>query len=166
MHWPPHLTCIRRRESKHAAGNMRALIRMQGAAHFLEHGMFLGSKQFPGEDAMDSFLSHHAGSSNGYTEAERIVLHAEVAEDGLAGAAARLAAAATAPLLPAAALRREVRYSGNLRPTCLVVGGQCEPHQLEKRGSIARIRAAAQARSEAWYFTRPGVKVALSPHVA
>ena len=81
---------------------------LQGAAHFLEHALFLGSTTFPQDDEVDSYLSHFAGESNGFTEAERIVLHADVSAEGLGGALARLAAAVTCPLLPRAAVRREV----------------------------------------------------------
>jgi hypothetical protein len=41
---------------------------MQGLSHFLEHMLFMGSEKFPDENDYDSFLTHHGGASNAFTE--------------------------------------------------------------------------------------------------
>ena len=40
---------------------------LQGIAHFLEHMLFLGTEDFPMENAYDSFLSQQGGDDNAYT---------------------------------------------------------------------------------------------------
>lgn len=44
---------------------------MQGMSHYLEHMLFMGSEKFPDENDYDSYLQHHGGSSNAYTEMVR-----------------------------------------------------------------------------------------------
>lgn len=40
-------------------------------SHYLEHMLFMGSEKFPDENDYDSYLQHHGGSSNAYTEMVR-----------------------------------------------------------------------------------------------
>jgi nardilysin len=40
-------------------------------SHYLEHMLFMGSEKFPDENEYDSYLQHHGGSSNAYTEMVR-----------------------------------------------------------------------------------------------
>lgn len=42
---------------------------MQGLSHYLEHMLFMGSAEFPGESEYTDYLAQHAGTSNAYTEA-------------------------------------------------------------------------------------------------
>ena len=37
-------------------------------SHYLEHMLFMGSKKFPDENDYDSYLQHHGGAANAYTE--------------------------------------------------------------------------------------------------
>ena len=46
-----------------------------GLAHFNEHMLFLGTKQYPQEDSFEAFLSNNGGTSNAYTESEDTVYH-------------------------------------------------------------------------------------------
>ena len=46
-------------------GSMADNIDAQGLAHFLEHMLFLGTKEYPVENSYSSYLSNHGGSSNG-----------------------------------------------------------------------------------------------------
>ena len=41
---------------------------MQGMSHYLEHMLFMGSERFPDENDYDSYLQHHGGAANAYTE--------------------------------------------------------------------------------------------------
>ena len=49
-----------------------------GAAHFLEHLLFLGSKKYPAENAYDGFLSKRGGSSNAHTDVEHTSYYFDV----------------------------------------------------------------------------------------
>ncbi|EPS63741.1 hypothetical protein M569_11043, partial [Genlisea aurea] len=80
----------------------------QGLAHFLEHMLFMGSKEFPDENEYDSYLSKHGGSSNAYTETEHTCYHFDVKREFLKGALERFAQFFSSPLIKAEAMEREV----------------------------------------------------------
>ena len=46
-------------------GSMADNSEAQGLAHFLEHMLFLGTKDYPIENSYTSYLSNHGGASNG-----------------------------------------------------------------------------------------------------
>ena len=46
-----------------------------GLAHFNEHMLFLGTKEYPKEDSFEGFLSANGGTSNAYTAGEDTVYH-------------------------------------------------------------------------------------------
>ena len=46
-----------------------------GLAHFNEHMLFLGTKDYPKEDSFETFLAANGGTSNAYTSSEDIVYH-------------------------------------------------------------------------------------------
>ena len=50
----------------------------QGMAHFLEHMLFMGTKEYPDENAYDVFVNTHGGSDNAYTEMEYTLYHLEI----------------------------------------------------------------------------------------
>ncbi|XP_047330594.1 nardilysin-like [Impatiens glandulifera] len=80
----------------------------QGLAHFLEHMLFMGSKDFPDENEYDSYLSKHGGTSNAYTEVEHTCYHFEVKKEFLEGALRRFSQFFVSPLVKVEALDREV----------------------------------------------------------
>eukprot|EP00548_Thalassiothrix_antarctica_P015226 CAMPEP_0194175336 /NCGR_PEP_ID=MMETSP0154-20130528/9376_1 /TAXON_ID=1049557 /ORGANISM="Thalassiothrix antarctica, Strain L6-D1" /LENGTH=1065 /DNA_ID=CAMNT_0038889095 /DNA_START=460 /DNA_END=3657 /DNA_ORIENTATION=+ len=60
--------------------------RVQGLAHFHEHMLFLGTKEYPQENSFESFLTTNGGSSNAYTDSENTVYYFSMeAETGSAG---------------------------------------------------------------------------------
>jgi len=71
--------------------------------------VFMGSEAFPDENAYDSYLQQHGGSSNAYTDAEQTVFHCDVRPDALRGALERFAAQFVAPLCLESATDRELR---------------------------------------------------------
>lgn len=54
-----------------------------GLAHFLEHMIFMGSDQYPNENAFSTHISSHGGYTNAYTENEHTNYHFKVSFDGL-----------------------------------------------------------------------------------
>lgn len=46
-----------------------------GLAHFCEHMLFLGTKQYPLENSFEAFLSNNGGSSNAFTDSENTVYY-------------------------------------------------------------------------------------------
>ena len=83
---------------------------LPGAAHFLEHLLFLGSARFPESTDMEAWFQRHGGSElDAHTEADGIYVYGDVDDDGLAGALRRLAAALAAPRLAPRQIANEVR---------------------------------------------------------
>jgi nardilysin len=80
----------------------------QGMAHFLEHLLFMGSKNYPQENAYDSFMRKHGGSDNDFTELEHTVYHFEIPQEHLVGALDMFAQFFTAPLLLETSVEQEL----------------------------------------------------------
>ncbi|EED90699.1 probable metalloprotease, partial [Thalassiosira pseudonana CCMP1335] len=55
---------------------------LQGLSHFLEHMLFLGTKDYPGDNEYDAFLSQHGGDDNAYTDMEHTLYHYCIPQDG------------------------------------------------------------------------------------
>jgi nardilysin len=81
----------------------------QGAAHFLEHMLFLGSDKYGGEGDLDTFFDRNGGSCTAYTEYQYICLHFEIEEEALLGGLDRLAHLFISPRMCKDAMAREVR---------------------------------------------------------
>ena len=81
----------------------------QGAAHLLEHMLFCGSSEFPGENEMDEFWEKAGGQGNASTAIEHTMFYCAVQSQELHGSLTRMVAAAAAPLLRHEMLEREVR---------------------------------------------------------
>jgi len=82
---------------------------LPGIAHFLEHMLFIGTKKYPDENAYDSFLSAHGGSSNAFTDLEHTCYYFDVQAESLDGAFDRFAQCFIGPLFTKSALEREVQ---------------------------------------------------------
>ncbi|KAJ3192026.1 Insulinase (Peptidase M16) [Irineochytrium annulatum] len=85
---------------------------VNGAAHFLEHMLFLGTEKYPGENDYSQFLSEVGGGySNAFTSAENTNFFFEVSSDGLAleGALDRFAQFFISPLFDESCTERELR---------------------------------------------------------
>ena len=91
-----------------------------GLAHFLEHCLFLGTKDYPGEDEYSKYLSENGGFSNAYTSTEETNYYFDVKWDALDGALKRFSQFFTSPLFNASGINREMNavdseHSKNLR---------------------------------------------------
>jgi insulysin len=51
---------------------------LPGLAHFCEHMLFLGTRQYPQEDSFESFLALNGGSSNAFTDSEQTVYYMDL----------------------------------------------------------------------------------------
>jgi insulysin len=90
-----------------------------GLAHFLEHMLFLGTRQFPESGEYHAYINANGGSRNAYTAYENTNYHFELEASALAGALDRFAAFFIAPLMDAAYVERErkavhAEYTGRL----------------------------------------------------
>lgn len=56
---------------------------VQGMAHLLEHLITMGSEKYPGEDAIDSFLSSRGGFQNAETNLTSTIFEVEVKREFL-----------------------------------------------------------------------------------
>ncbi|WP_462157711.1 insulinase family protein [Pseudoalteromonas sp. GB56] len=52
----------------------------QGLAHFVEHLLFLGTKQYPGAGEFHDFISHHGGTSNAWTGTEHTCYYFDITQ--------------------------------------------------------------------------------------
>lgn len=73
--------------------------------------VFMGSEQFPVENAYDAYLSENGGNSNAYTEAELTCFHFDVQPAALRGALERFASQFVSPLCLESATDREASRS-------------------------------------------------------
>lgn len=82
-----------------------------GLAHFNEHMLFLGTKEYPKEDSFEEFLAANGGSSNAYTASEDTVYHFTLqaeADEKLIEGLKRFGSFFTSPLFTESATGREL----------------------------------------------------------
>jgi len=81
---------------------------LPGLAHFCEHMLFLGTKQYPDPAGFDNYLQMHGGYSNAYTSAERTVYYAQLDKAGFKDGLDRFADFFRAPLFDKKYVQKEV----------------------------------------------------------
>ncbi|WNO60726.1 insulinase family protein [Rheinheimera sp. MMS21-TC3] len=79
----------------------------QGLAHFLEHMLFLGSKNHPKPGEYQQFISHHGGSHNAWTGTEHSSFFFDINNDYFSQAIARFSDMFTQPLLSPEHIEKE-----------------------------------------------------------
>lgn len=92
-----------------AVGQLQDPSEFPGLAHLVEHAVFMGTREFPIENEYDSYLSHHGGHSNAYTDHELTCYYCDCRADALEGALQRFASCLSCPLLQASSLEREIQ---------------------------------------------------------
>lgn len=80
-----------------------------GLAHMVEHGLFLGTLPYPGENEYNAYLASNGGSSNAYTDLEDTNYFFSVAAGGLEGALDRFAQFFIAPTFNDSSMARELK---------------------------------------------------------
>ena len=71
----------------------------QGLAHFLEHMLFLGTKNFPDGSEYQQFINQHGGSNNAWTATEHTCFFFDIGHQHFSSAIERFGEFFTAPLL-------------------------------------------------------------------
>ncbi|WP_150540059.1 pitrilysin [Actinobacillus vicugnae] len=89
-------------------GSMEDPVQQQGLAHYLEHMILMGSKQFPETNSIDRFLTQNGGYNNASTTADRTAYYLEVNNNAFDEAVARLADAFAQPLLSESNAKKEI----------------------------------------------------------
>ena len=79
-----------------------------GLAHFLEHMVFLGSKEYPDEGAYGDHIGKYGGYANAETMFERTNYTFDCSYSGLEKAIDMMASNLAAPLLNSDSMDREV----------------------------------------------------------
>lgn len=116
-----------------------------GLAHFLEHMLFMGSKNYPAENHYFNFINNHGGSSNAYTAKERTCYFFDVMAEYFEEALRIFSRFFIDPLLKENAVDREVNavnseHSKNLNSDPWRVNGviraiTCNGHPQSKFGT-------------------------------
>lgn len=89
-------------------GSMEDPLSQQGLAHYLEHMILMGSKDYPETNSLDGFLTKNGGRNNAYTAPDRTVYYLQVNHNAFSDAVARLADAFAQPLLSETNAKKEV----------------------------------------------------------
>ena len=89
-------------------GSIEDPIQQQGLAHYLEHMVLMGSKQYPETNGLIKFLAQNGGHNNAFTSAERTSYYVQVNNNAFDEAVARLADALSAPLLSEHYSKKEI----------------------------------------------------------
>ncbi|XP_022651616.1 insulin-degrading enzyme-like isoform X2 [Varroa destructor] len=89
-------------------GSMSDPEEIQGLAHFTEHMLFMGSKKYPMEGALKTFVYAHGGSYNGFTKDDTTCYYFTVEADYLEGAMDILSNMFKSPLIHQSSSNREV----------------------------------------------------------
>lgn len=74
-------------------------VHRQGLAHFLEHMLFLGTKNFPDGSEYQKFINEHGGGNNAWTATEHTCFFFDIGHQYFSAAIERFGEFFTAPLL-------------------------------------------------------------------
>ena len=131
-----------------------------GLAHFLEHCLFLGSRDFPGENEYGAYLAEHGGGSNAFTSQDATSYFFSVDSASLEGALARFAGFFTAPLVHAPSMAREVNAVNSEHAKNLLSDGW-RGWQLVKHLASPTSPLHAFSTGNGTTLDKPGVRAAL-----
>lgn len=89
-------------------GSMDDPVSQQGLAHYLEHMILMGSKNFPETNSLDEFLNKNGGMNNASTASHRTAYYFQVNNEAFSEAVTRLADTLAFPLLLERNAKKEV----------------------------------------------------------
>ncbi|CAE8614776.1 unnamed protein product [Polarella glacialis] len=81
---------------------------LPGLAHFCEHMLFLGTKEYPKEDSFRQFLGANGGSSNAFTREQDTTYFFDVSPNALQASLKRFGSFFSSPLFTASGTDREL----------------------------------------------------------
>lgn len=89
-------------------GSMDDPVSQQGLAHYLEHMILMGSKNYPETNSLDAFLNKNGGMNNASTAPHRTAYYLQVNNEAFSEAVTRLADTLAFPLLLESNAKKEV----------------------------------------------------------
>lgn len=89
-------------------GSMEDPLEQQGLAHYLEHMILMGSKNYPETNSLEQFLNKNGGYNNASTTAYRTAYYLEVNNNAFDEAVVRFADSLAFPLLAEENAKKEV----------------------------------------------------------
>lgn len=89
-------------------GSMEDPESQQGLAHYLEHMILMGSKNYPETNSLDGFLSKNGGRNNAYTAPDSTIYYLQVNHNAFDEAVERLSDAIAQPLLSENNAKKEI----------------------------------------------------------
>ncbi|KAF7678804.1 A-factor-processing enzyme, partial [Astathelohania contejeani] len=89
-------------------GSQNDLIDTPGIAHFLEHMLFMGTKEYPDETEFTKYIEDHNGSYNAATSDEHTVFYYSINPKHLEDSLKRFSSFFKYPLLKEDSIKREI----------------------------------------------------------
>ncbi|HDL5698268.1 TPA: pitrilysin [Mannheimia haemolytica] len=89
-------------------GSMDDPISQQGLAHYLEHMILMGSKNYPETNSLDGFLTKNGGMNNASTASHRTAYYLQVNNEAFSEAVTRMADTLAFPLLLESNAKKEI----------------------------------------------------------
>ncbi|KAJ7634941.1 Metalloenzyme, LuxS/M16 peptidase-like protein [Roridomyces roridus] len=118
-----------------AVGHLQDPDDMPGLAHFCEHLLFMGTKEFPRENEYSQFLTKNNGAANAYTSSANTNYYFSVAAPALSQALSRFAGLFHSPLFDPSCTLREINAVNSENKKNLQMDSR-RIHQLRKHLSV------------------------------
>lgn len=91
------------------AGHFQDPVSAQGLAHFLEHMIFMGNRQFPGPHQFPEFVTTHGGEHNAWTGTEHTNFYFDIRPDAFSQGLSHFSALFTCPLFDREWIAKELQ---------------------------------------------------------
>ncbi|MCB1118729.1 MAG: insulinase family protein [Chlamydiia bacterium] len=134
-----------------------------GTAHFLEHMLFLGTKEFPEESGYRQYISSYGGEANAFTTNDATSYLFSIADDGYDEALQRFSSFFKEPLFNPSGVNRELhaieqefgtRLDNDMSRLFHVMKEQvnpAHPDHLFHIGNLKSLAGVSQATLKSWY---------------
>ena len=146
-----------------AVGSLEDPENAQGMAHYLEHMLFLGTKEFPKSDEYSTFMETNGGWDNAYTSDEVTNYMFEVDNQAIEGALHRFSRFFSSPLFDATYLEREKNavnseFEKNIKQDgwrvdryINTLAGQAHPYRKFSTGNVDTLKAVTRDNVVTFY---------------
>jgi insulysin len=145
------------------AGSWQDPVEYPGIAHFLEHMLFLGTKQFPNESEYQGYISEHGGMTNAFTTNTYTAYMFSIDNDSIKGGLERFSSFFKDPLFNPSGVERELNaidqeYAKNyenddIREITILkeLENKKHPNNRFAMGNSATLGAVSQETLKQWY---------------